>query len=164
MDVWVHIASYLIRPNPACKKRGGALLACASTVHRAAVELAVHMAAFSACSHPIVRSYDRRMLFTSGHPKKLRFCKECPGQFEVRDPGAVMRYAYRCPCATDACLPRFTHCLATINCEECLHCGEESVVDDSTVVELMHRIDCGGCLARPPDMCRACFSLFMSTH
>ena len=161
MDIWVLIAEHLLRHNPNCqaKKRRGALLACVSKLHKDAVDVALRMNwTQGECSRPIVTSYHSQF-----HDKTLRFCKTCFNNFECDDPtGRLSLVTEICPCVDQLDrLIRFTICLTTINRAECLHCGEEEVLDDYTVVQLLHHQACGGCLRGPPDMCRACYYVTM---
>ena len=94
--LWHLVAEYLLRHNPTCQhaKRGGALVACVSHLHKEAVDVAlrVHAAHFtSMCSRPISVQFNNR---------EYHLCMECPYNFECDDPDEfeVTLGTKICPC------------------------------------------------------------------
>jgi hypothetical protein len=165
MEIWSLVAEYLLLQNPQCLKRGGSLLACASREHREAVEMALRVNPFPTCSRPF---FTKRAVFSNGgqHDQTLRFCKTCPGNFELADMIGDLDWVMKLsPCVKNAVnqpIPlRYTMCLTTVNQEECLQCFQAPVLDDCTVIQLVHHKACRGCLRGPPDLCNGCYNILI---
>ena len=176
MDIWSCVAEYVLVQNPTCQakkggKRAGSVLACASTMHKQAVGLALfrNRYTFVFCTRPLHLTQDQALFWTSGpHPDSYQFCKDCPDSFEMwddRGPEAIHRIAEICPCLSRTAIHerlfRFTYCLAEVQMGECPDCEAANYVSGRTVVELMHHEDCGGCLEAIPSVCRECHCIFL---
>ena len=160
MDVWSRVADYALILNPVCTVKPGALMACASRTHRAAVEMAVHRTEFPAC---------RRPLEIEVYTKPLRFCMHCPRQFEV--PTVSFRpdlFQVAAPCLQlkywENKTVRHTHCIAFTTKGQCVGCGvqfsKKFYEEVRSVVLFMHNKECGGCMTEIPHMCAHCCKFF----
>lgn len=166
MDVWSSIAEYVLLQNPICsaKKRAGSILACVSTMHKEAVELAFYRnREVFYCKLPISIPFDQSMFWTVGpHPATFQFCKEC--SFEMEDDREIDRFGEICACLSINAIKekrfRFTYCLAEYLVGECNECDAECLDPGQTVVEMMHHEDCDGCLEALPSVCRQCHSVY----
>ena len=166
MEIWSLVAEYLLLTNPICRiqPRGGCLFACVSKDHKQAVDIAlrVNERQFPLCSRPFVISRD----------KQLRFCKTCPDNFELDDYPTYPEIEEPSLCVRELmghiswreCTHqvRFTQCLTTVNRAVCGQCYEPAVLDDVTIIQLVHRKDCRGCLHGPPDICNGCMNIVLN--
>ena len=166
MEIWSLVAEYLLLPNPQCLKRGGCLLACVSRDHQKAVELALRVNRLPQCSRPF---FTKRAIFSNGgqHDQTFRFCKTCPGNFELSDMIGDLDWVMKLsPCVRESvhqAIPlRYTVCLTTVNQAECQQCFQAPVLDDVTVIQLVHHKACGGCLRGLPDFCNNCYNILIN--
>ncbi len=157
MDVWSVVAAYLLRRNPNCavERRGGAQLACASSMHRAAVQNALREARFPKCARPLALRNER----------SFRFCLHCPTGFEfdiAKPSGRNCNYqVVRAKCVQIGELLRFTLCLAESGGRPCAYCERPTTelpppYNKLTANVFMHDARCPGCLPVIPVICGAC--------
>jgi hypothetical protein len=155
MDAWSLVADYLMHRNPVCAARqAGTQMACVSRMHREAVGMALRRVVLPPCGRPIRLTANRAT---------VRFCLNCPGEFEVPTPTCrkdLFQAFSPCMNANLCGRSRMTYTLACTIGGRCVACGSlfERHVDDNVVLVALfvHRKDCAGCMPQPPQICQHC--------